>query len=219
MANEVDINNLNLADEIVEVSGTTSVEDWQEVPVLSDGKHRGIVKLADEKSISVKRRANKETGARDGEVFLSVHIMCQDEDSKGTAFDYVNTMKFRDLSSLHVLMVCAGQALPNRASLAEIKELVELNLGSPQRVGFETEWEAQLKVGENDYRTVLKGMKNFPPVLDGSGVPSGKFSPEVWAVATMDANGKVTGVRRCQSDEPGAENVRAQARIKKYFQP
>ncbi len=217
--NEIDINNLDLSQEVVETDGSTSVSDWQEAPILQDGKHIGIVKLADEKSVSVLRQKNKETGEKNGAAFLSVHTMCQDEESKATAFDYTNSLVFRGLSSLHVLMTCAGVPLPNRATLAEIKELVELNLGSPQRVGFETEWEAQMKVGERDYRTVLKGMKNFPKVLGSAGEETGRYSPEVWAVATTDSGSKVTGVRRCQSDEPGAESVRAQARIRKYFQP
>lgn len=199
-----DINDLDLRNEMLpDVDGNADPEEFFRVPILPDGKHVGVMVKGD-KGVKINKQKDKDTGQRTGPIYVVAHVQLKSEDDDGSVFDYLTSLIFRGNSSLHAALALAGHEIPSRGvTAAQAVEAVEAALAQSPRVGFVTEWEAQVNDGTKDapdYRTVLKGMKKFPPVLDDAGQPTGKYSPEV-------------------TDPKSGQPATAQARVKSYFKP
>lgn len=204
-----DLNDLALLDEVVEIDGSASSEEFFNPPLPDDGEHEVILKLGN-RGIKIDRQwegkgtARKRTGAG----FLNVHLqLVATGDSGGEgptiAFDNLSSIVMQNAgtSRLHAAMDLAGFPLPPRATLAELKDSVEKAIAQNPKVIVTTRWRAQVNRGTKDaadYEDVLKGQKNFPPKTDEAGnVIEGKFDPEV-------------------TDPKSGQTVRAQVEVIKY---
>lgn len=190
-----DINNLDLLNESVEVSGDVTPESFFSPPILDDGEHEAILHLGD-RGIKADRQADKVTGLKTGPGYLNVHLQAKTVDDAGNerigCFDNPTSIVMQSVgtSRLHMILDAAGHKAPNNISLGELKEHTELALAQSPKVKIATQWEASAKVetqGQADasgtaigkYYTFLKGQKKFPPVLDENGNPTGKFQTQV----------------------------------------
>ena len=68
-------------------------------------------------------------------------------------------------------MAILGEPIPSGLTTNQIKEHVELVAAQAPMVTIKTEWQAQIKDGD-DYKTVKKGQRNFKQKDDGT------FDPE-----------------------------------------
>jgi hypothetical protein len=199
-----DLNDLGLLQEVVEVEGGASSEDFFNPPLADDGEHRVVFKLGN-RGIQVKRQFDKNSKKNDGPGFLNVHLQLVsvlDTGGEGPTIGFDNltsiVMPNAGTSRLHAAMDLAGFPLPARATLGDLKEAVEQALAQGPQAMITTQWEAQVNRGTKekpDYETVVKGQKNFPAKLDGNGnVIEGRFDPEVTdpkSGATVRANARI----------------------------
>lgn len=201
-----DINSLDLLNEVVEVTSTASAEDFFAPPIPEDGDHTAVLHLGD-RGIKVDKQRESKNGPKTGPAYLNVHMQAKilsDSGEEGlSVFDSLTSivMQSAGTSRLHAVLAVAADPAPARCSLGELKDHVEKFLAQGPQVGVTTQWEAQVNDGtaeRPDYRTVVKGMRKFPPMLDESGNPTGKYNPEI-------------------VDPKTGQKVRAQARITKYF--
>lgn len=203
-----DINSLDLLNEVVEVTSTASAEEFFAPPIPEDGDHKAVLHLGD-RGIKVDKQREGKNGPKTGPAYLNVHNQAKilsDSGEEGlSVFDSLTSivMQSAGTSRLHAVLEVAGDPAPARCSLGELKAHTEAFYAQSAQfpVGITTQWEAQVNDGtqtDPKYRTVLKGMKKFPPVLDDQGNPTGKYNPEV-------------------EDPKTGQKVRAQARIIKYF--
>lgn len=202
-----DINDLSLLNEVVEVDGQASSEEFFNPPLPDDGEHQVVMRLGNNgiranRSWEGKGSARKRTGP----AFLDVHVQLKavgDNGAEGPTigFDHLTSlvMQSAGTSRLHAAMDQFGFPLPSRASLGEIKAAVETAIAQNPQGVVVTQWEAQVNAGTKDspdYQTVLKGQKNFP---QNGTAPDGKvkYSPEV-------------------TDPKSGQVVRAQVNIVRY---
>jgi hypothetical protein len=196
-----DINQLDLLNEVVEVEGGASSEEFFQPPLPDDGEHLAILRLGD-RGIKVDRQrsdSKNKSSDRTGPAFLNVHLQVKLLDAAGnetlSVFDNLSSvvMQSAGTSRLHAVLDLAGFAAPGRMTLGELKTLTETALAQNPRVKVYTQWEAQTEVppGSKTYVTVLKGQKKFPTT------DAGKFDPDV-------------------IDPKSGQACRAQARIIKY---
>jgi hypothetical protein len=197
-----DINQLDLLNEVVEVSEGASSEEFFNPPLPDDGEHLVVFRLGN-RGIKADRQweGTGKSRQRTGPAFLNVHLQLKEVKSTGeegmtVGFDNMTSliMPGPGTSRLHAAFDLAGFPLPSRCSLGELKAAVENALAqNPQAVAV-TRWEAQVNHGTKespDYQSILRGQKNFPPLGEG------KFNPEV-------------------TDPKTGQTVRAQSQIVKY---
>ncbi len=184
-----DLNDLSLLEEVIEVDGSASSEEFFQPKLADDGEHRVMLKLGN-RGVQVMRQFNKDSKKRDGAGFLNVHLQLVemgDNGSEGPTVGFDNltsiVMPNAGTSRLHAAMDLAGFPLPLRASIGELKQSVEAAIAQNPVATVTTQWRAQINRGTKekpDYEDVVKGQKNFPPKIDNEGntIP-GKFDPEV----------------------------------------
>ena len=199
---QTDINSMDLMNEVCEVNETATAEDFFQPKLPDDGDHLVVLKLGN-RGIKADRgwEGKKPNRKRSGPAFLNIHVQLvalKDDGTEGgtVGFDNLTTIAMGDgqLSSAHAVFDLAGFSIPRRATLAEIKQAVEVAIAKNPTVVCVTRWEAQVNDGSKespDYRDVLKGQKSFPPAGEG------KFNPEV-------------------TDAKSGQTVRAQARVVRY---
>ena len=197
-----DINDMNLLQEVCEVSESASAEEFFQPKLPDDGDHLVILRLGN-RGIKVNRGWEGKGSARkrSGPAFLNVHVQLvglkdSGEEAGTVGFDNLTSIAMGDgqLSSLHAVMELAGFPLPRHATLGDVKLATENALAQNPTVVAVTRWEAQVNRGTKDapdYKDLLKGQKNFPPLGEGH------FNPEV-------------------SDPESGQTVRAQARVVRY---
>lgn len=117
-----------------------------------------------------------------GDPYLVAHLVGHVE-AEGTPYNntrvetWEHTIPNRDgASGLHTFMMFLGSPLEDDWSLGRIKEVVEGTLRNTPRGKARLDWEASYATGEkkpgtdkNDYRSALKGMRNFPGKKDKDG--------------------------------------------------
>lgn len=201
-----DINDPALQHEMVEADPE---KDFFELPVPPpDGRHRVRVLLG-ERNITIKRQAKKgeRKDAATGPFFVNAEIENRidspNEYGDGMpVFDYATSiiMASSGTSRLHGILRAIQAPAPARLSIQDLARHVVNTLASETATAeVETIWEAQVKETKNgvdSYRTVCKGMKNFPP---------DDTSPTGYSPIAID---KVTG-----------QECRARAQVVRYYLP
>jgi len=177
------------------------------VPV-GDGRHTVIVLLG-ERGITIKRQAKKGERKEDasGPFFINAELENTVQNPTGygdgmKVFDYATSiiMQSSGTSRLHGVLRAIGAPAPARLSIQELARHVVNTLASETATcEIESQWEAQIKEtknGRDEYRTVCKGMKNFPP---------DDTSPTGYSPIAID---KITG-----------QECRARAQVVRYYLP
>jgi hypothetical protein len=206
VSTRVDLGALELLNEVVEVDGQASSEEFFNPPLADDGDHEVVFKLGN-RGVKVDRQWEGTGGARKrtGNGFLNVHLQLVGRDRYGKesgtiAFDNLSSIKMESsgTSRLHAAFDLAGFRLPDRASLGELKDAVERAIAQGPKAIVTTRWEAQVNEGTKDapkYSTILKGQNKFPKKLGEDGAETGKYDPEVTdpkTGQTVRANVQVT---------------------------
>ena len=200
-----DINLLDLADEVIEVSSDATPEEFFAPPLPDDGDHNAHLYLGD-RGVKIERQRDKATGDKTGPAYVGAHIQAKLLDDQGeeklSCFDQITSVVMEGVgtSRLHMMLKLGGVDVPSRTTFGELADLTRNALSQPFLIGVTTRWEAQEDMGNGRYETVLRGQKRFPPILDENGAPTGRYNPEV-------TNPK-TGTK-----------VRAQAKIIRYGRP
>lgn len=190
----VDLNDMSLMDEVIEVDGTVTSEEFFNPPLPDDGEHQVVLKLGN-RGIKIERQFNKETKRRDGQGFLNVHLQLASVKENGSVggtigFDNCSSLVMPSVGTSRVHMAFDGSVgpdgspmtLPARATLGELKTAIETAISQGPRSFVTTQWLAQVNRGTKDspdYQDVLKGQKNFPKRLDADGNETGRYEAEV----------------------------------------
>lgn len=186
-----DINDLSLWREIpVEVDDNMTAEQFYTPNLPDDGEHRVRWTLGTS-GVKPERLKNKSTGKRDGVPSFVVEIAGTILDDVGQetlqqVFDRLRPIRMANGSTfLHAFLAAAGVPATGITNLADLLDHTKMALAQRPETLTTTEWEAQVedeskpKGTRERYRTVCVGQKRFPPVLDASGNPTGKYNPEI----------------------------------------
>lgn len=203
----VDINNLDLMNEVIEVDGSASSEEFFNPPLPDDGEHEVIMALGN-RGVKADRQweGSGKSRKRTGAGFLNIHLQLKGVKANGeeagtVAFDQLTTivMESAGTSRAHAAFDLAGARLIER-TLGGLMQEINLAIAQKPHVKIVTRWEAQVNRGtkeDPDWENVCVGQKNFPPMLDGDGNETGRKNPEV-------------------TDPKSGNVVRAQVRVTKY---
>jgi hypothetical protein len=203
MANP-DLNDLSLLDEVVEVDGSVTSEEFFNPPLPDDGEHLVAIKFGsrdnNKSGIKIDRQYNKETKKRDGAGYWNIVFQLQGvKDGKvgGTiAFDNLTSLVMPSVGTSRVHMALDGSFGPNGSkmtlpatmnggrplTLGELGEEIKQAVAQSPQSYVTTQWVASINRGTKDdpnWEDVLKGQKNFPKRIDADGNETGKFEPEI----------------------------------------
>ena len=204
----VDINSLDLLNEVVEVDGAASSEEFFNPPLPDDGEHAVVLALGN-RGVKADRQweGDGKNRKRTGSGFLNIHLQLKalkDTGGEGgtIAFDQLTTivMESAGTSRAHAAFDLAGFKLHER-TLGGLMHEIENSIAQHPKVGIVTRWEAQVNRGTKEspnWENVCVGQKNFPALLDADGNATGKYSPEV-------------------IDPKSGTPCRAQIRVVKYY--
>lgn len=118
--------------------------------------------------------------AKNGKPFLNIFIkgnlVAEGVDDGYQINRYMNTLSNRTGNSeAHYFLYCAGEPVPQKISLQDLKDKFEEVLASNPTILGLCDWEAQYatglknKKGKDEYRTIAEGMRNFPKVKNEEG--------------------------------------------------
>lgn len=214
----IDINDLDLANEFYDSTGD---ENYYAPPAPpDDGTHLVTLQLGRDGIASTRLKNEGETAENaTGTAYLKVNVEGRPVEgtlAPGTPgfvlFDRINTLPRKTQPGSAVgglFLVAAGKRM--EGNLAQIKGELESLFFSKPAVRAVTQWQAQVKVGEGKYVTFLRGQNNFPK--DGTG----KAQHIVWVKIAQGVGGQDPQVMIVGADEPGAIEVRAQAKVVRYL--
>ena len=177
-----------------EVEYDPQVEDPFALPAPPpDGRHQAIIGLGratqgdDPIQIKLQRKDGETAENASGDPYLFVpvalKILAPGEEWDGLmVYDNVSSLKMRNgatrtgTTRLHEMLKACGNPPPQKCSLLVLREMVNQTLGAGNvTVEIETQWKAQVKQtdakGEEKYKTLKTGMKNFPKLESGNHDP------------------------------------------------
>lgn len=157
---EVDINDLQLADEQVDVNA--EADAFAGPPPPSDGDHRVKLSLGNRKVTSGKDRM--------GRTYYMVHTQLKvgpgDPFENRVMFDNVSTMVMQSGTSKMIgVLKALGEQVGSRVSILELTRLYVNRLAGEPEVIVTSQWRAYCADCE---KNVLRGEKRFPQNPDGS---------------------------------------------------
>lgn len=200
----IDINDPLLQQEMVEAD--PDADFFEMPPPPPDDRDYQVKILLGERGVNVKRQTKKtdQPGHPTGPLFLNfaleLRIMDPDQPWDGAPlFDNATSivMQSSGTSLLHGILRAVGQPAAGRMDLAALRDHALGVFASEPTCLISGKWEAQAKDQDGKYKTVKKGMKNFP-LIDPS-------HPEL-------------GHSPYAEDKQTGEAARAQFRVNKYFQ-
>lgn len=167
----IDINDPILQQEMVEAD--PEADYFELPPPPPDDREYQVKVLLGERGLSVKRQERKgdQDGQRTGPLFLNVSLEDRIVDpgqpwDNAACFDNATSIVMQNsgTSKLHSILRVVGAPAMGRMDLAALRDhTIGVLAGEPLAV-ITGKWEAQVKDenAKGGYRTVLKGMKNFP---------------------------------------------------------
>ncbi len=214
----IDINDPILQQEMVEADPDA---DWfeQAAPPPDDRDYQVKILLGEHGMIAKKQQRKGDTnGTRTGPMFLSLELELRIVDP-GQPWDNMPTSYWADsliwdnkgTSKLHTILRAVGAPARGNMTIADLRDHTLGVLASEPLAFCEGKWEARAKDAENEYRTVLKGMKNFP-LIDPQH-PEHGHSPFVEDVVTKRRDPKTQQIVEVGTGEV----VRAYFRVNRIF--
>ena len=207
----IDINDPLLQQEMVEAD--PEADFFELPPPPPDDREYQFKVMLGEKGITAKKQKRKgdPDGRPSGPVFLNVNLELRIVDP-GQPWDNMPTqdyatsivMQSSGTSKLHSILRALGAPAQGRMDLAALRDHIMGVLGSEPLCFGTGIWEARIEdsAADGGYRTVKKGMKNFP-LVDPKQPELGHYPyAEVYDSTTK---------------KPTGEQARAYFRINKYF--
>jgi hypothetical protein len=207
----IDINDPILLQEMVEANAEA---DFFELPPPPPDDRDYVVKVGlGDRGMTVKRQMRK--GDADGQPSGPLFLICALENriidadqpwNDAPLFDNATSiiMGSSGTSLLHAILRALGHPALGRMNLSELRDHALSVFSSELTCGVGGKWEASVKKedGTGKYKTIRKGMKNFP-LIDPADPNSGHYP---YADVIDPDTKKATG-----------ETVRAQFKINRYF--
>ena len=176
---EVDLNNLELADEQVDVN--PDADAFSGPPPPDDGDHRFKLKLGPRKV----QQGEIGKGVDKGKKFYMVHVQGQisdpqDKHNGRTAFDNVSTMVMQGNGTSRIVgaLKSLGETISVRESILDLARRFKARLDGEPEVTWQTQWTAFCKTCKEEADRgskkvpkngiILRGQKNFPQLANGS---------------------------------------------------
>ncbi|HOQ48055.1 MAG TPA: hypothetical protein PK157_22295 [Bryobacteraceae bacterium] len=199
------------------VSIDLSADPFEGPPPVPDGIHfarLGIFRQSGDSGLKAGR-------AKDGRPFIMVRLQGTIE-AEGKpyhgfkVFDQASTMIMRNgtcriAGILHKLQ----QQVPSNTNPKELVRLLQVALEGEPLIGIETQWQAQSQQDDGTYKTILRGMKRFPPRLNpetGEVIP-GEYLPVIEDPRTGErVTAQAVVLRYLTIDETNKELEREAAR-------
>lgn len=206
--NKVDLDSLDASTLAETVEINPDINPLAAPAPADDGKYR--VKLLAADSGWTSKTTNNATKTPFLMTKFSAQILAEGtKNNNKRAFSQVNTLVFDGKSEMaYILRMVYGDTPEARAAVSKLNNYISLAQAFKQALAAEPtiqikgRWEAQRvetdKDGNKTYSTVRTGQRNFPPILDGDGKPTGEFNHVLF-------------------DEKTQSEVSAQFVIKDYF--
>jgi len=210
----IDINDPILQQEMVEAD--PDADFFEQPPPPPDDREYQFKLGLGEGGVTVKHQERKgdSNGQRTGPLFLNFNLEVRVVDP-GQPWDNMPTqdyatsivMQSSGTSKLHSILRAVGAPALGRMDLAALRDHALGVFASEPLCFGQGQWEARAKDGDGSYRTVRRGMKNFPLVDPQH--PELGHSPWIEDAVHVDA--------KTRAQVGTGEIVRAYFRVNKYF--